>query len=218
MAGRLAADLPRRARLRLQVEHGLDARHARLLRARPGPPPLPPPRADLLDDLRLHRELRPAALARRGRARQGLAARARCRATAGSSSRTCARSTRYMWAHPGKKLLFMGGELAQEREWNHDDSLDWHLLERPEHAGVQRAGARPEPRSTAASRRCTRSTSSRTASAGSTRTTSRATSSRSLRVLGRRRARRSRASATSRRCRASATASACRTAATGARC
>jgi 1,4-alpha-glucan branching enzyme len=43
----------------------------------------------------------------------------------------------YMWAHPGKKLLFMGGELAQEGEWNHDDSLPWHLLERPEHAGVQ---------------------------------------------------------------------------------
>ena len=43
----------------------------------------------------------------------------------------------YMWAHPGKKLLFMGGELAQEREWNHDASLDWHLLERREHAGMQ---------------------------------------------------------------------------------
>jgi len=43
----------------------------------------------------------------------------------------------YMWAHPGKQLLFMGGELAQEREWNADESLDWHLLERPEHAGVQ---------------------------------------------------------------------------------
>ncbi len=43
----------------------------------------------------------------------------------------------YMWAHPGKKLLFMGGELAQEREWSHETSLDWHLLERPEHAGVQ---------------------------------------------------------------------------------
>ena len=42
-----------------------------------------------------------------------------------------------MWAHPGKKLLFMGGELAQEREWSHERSLDWHLLERPEHAGVQ---------------------------------------------------------------------------------
>ena len=43
----------------------------------------------------------------------------------------------YMWAHPGKKLLFMGGELAQEREWTHDRSLDWHLLEQPEHAGMQ---------------------------------------------------------------------------------
>jgi 1,4-alpha-glucan branching enzyme len=44
----------------------------------------------------------------------------------------------YMFGHPGKKLLFMGCEFAQEREWNHDHSLDWHLLERPQHAGVQR--------------------------------------------------------------------------------
>ncbi len=44
----------------------------------------------------------------------------------------------YMWAHPGKKLLFMGGELGQEQEWSHERSLDWHLLERPRHAGVQR--------------------------------------------------------------------------------
>jgi 1,4-alpha-glucan branching enzyme len=43
----------------------------------------------------------------------------------------------YMWAHPGKKLLFMGCELAQEQEWSHERSLDWHLLERPEHAGIQ---------------------------------------------------------------------------------
>jgi len=43
-----------------------------------------------------------------------------------------------MFAHPGKKLLFMGCEFAQEREWNHDRSLDWHLLEKPLHAGVQR--------------------------------------------------------------------------------
>jgi 1,4-alpha-glucan branching enzyme len=43
----------------------------------------------------------------------------------------------YMWAHPGKKLLFMGGELAQSAEWSHDRSLDWHLLEQAEHAGVQ---------------------------------------------------------------------------------
>jgi 1,4-alpha-glucan branching enzyme len=43
----------------------------------------------------------------------------------------------YMWAHPGKKLLFMGGELAQEGEWQSQGSIDWHLLERPEHSGVQ---------------------------------------------------------------------------------
>jgi 1,4-alpha-glucan branching enzyme len=43
----------------------------------------------------------------------------------------------YMWAHPGKKLLFMGGELAQKSEWSHERSLDWHLLEQPEHAGIQ---------------------------------------------------------------------------------
>ncbi|MEH0833121.1 1,4-alpha-glucan branching enzyme [Pectobacterium cacticida] len=45
----------------------------------------------------------------------------------------------FMWAYPGKKLLFMGGEFAQGREWNHDASLDWHLLNEPEgwHRGVQ---------------------------------------------------------------------------------
>ena len=44
----------------------------------------------------------------------------------------------FMFGHPGKKLLFMGCEFAQEREWNHDQSLDWHLLQQAEHAGVQR--------------------------------------------------------------------------------
>ena len=43
----------------------------------------------------------------------------------------------FMFAHPGKKLLFMGCEIAQPGEWNHDTSLDWHLLEHPEHKGVQ---------------------------------------------------------------------------------
>jgi 1,4-alpha-glucan branching enzyme len=45
----------------------------------------------------------------------------------------------FMWGHPGKKLLFMGGEFAQEREWNHDRDLDWLSLEDPFHAGVQSA-------------------------------------------------------------------------------
>ena len=44
----------------------------------------------------------------------------------------------FMFGHPGKKLLFMGCEFAQENEWNHDQSLDWHLLDKPEHAGIQR--------------------------------------------------------------------------------
>ncbi|MHB1942766.1 MAG: 1,4-alpha-glucan branching protein GlgB [Acidiferrobacteraceae bacterium] len=44
----------------------------------------------------------------------------------------------YMYAHPGKKLVFMGGEFAQWQEWDHDQSLDWHLLAQPAHEGMRR--------------------------------------------------------------------------------
>lgn len=44
----------------------------------------------------------------------------------------------WMYAHPGKKLLFMGGEFAQWAEWNHNRSLDWHLLSSPMHDGMRR--------------------------------------------------------------------------------
>jgi 1,4-alpha-glucan branching enzyme len=43
-----------------------------------------------------------------------------------------------MFAQPGKKLLFMGGDVGQWREWDHDSSVDWHLLDHPLHKGLQR--------------------------------------------------------------------------------
>ena len=46
----------------------------------------------------------------------------------------------YMYTQPGKKLLFMGDEFGQWREWNHDQSLDWHLLGYPRHAEIQKFG------------------------------------------------------------------------------
>jgi 1,4-alpha-glucan branching enzyme len=44
----------------------------------------------------------------------------------------------YMYTHPGKKLLFMGAEIGQWREWNHDESIEWHALEYSSHQGIQR--------------------------------------------------------------------------------
>ena len=83
----------------------------------------------------------------------------------------------YMYAQPGKKLLFMGAELAQPHEWNHDGSLDWELLDAPGHAGVAAlvADLNAAYRDAAGAARAT--TATRPASSGSTPTTRRAASS-----------------------------------------
>ena len=154
--------------LRAQVEHGLDARRAELLLARPDAPPVPPEPAHVRTDVRVVRELRAAALPRRGRAPQGLAPSARCPATTGRSSRICGRSTRSCTRIPARSCCSWADEFGQTREWNHDASLDWHLLRR----GAVSRGARSSSSaisiaSTARSRRSISATSSPRASSGS---------------------------------------------------
>ena len=52
----------------------------------------------------------------------------------------------FMWAHPGKQLLFRGGEFGHEREWSESRPLDWQLLEQPLHGGIKQLVGRPQPR------------------------------------------------------------------------
>ena len=108
-------------------------------------PAVPPPPDDVLDGVRLQRELRAADLATTRSCTARARCCARCPVTGGSSWRTCARYLAFMWAHPGKQLLFMGSEFGQESEWSEGRGLDWWLLDHADHRGVQRLVARPQP-------------------------------------------------------------------------
>ena len=208
---------PRRPRLHPQVEHGLDARHARVLPARPGPPQVPPPRPHLRAALRLHRELRAAAQPRRGRARQGLAAEQ------DAGRRVAA------LRQPARPVRLDVGLPRQA------SCCSWAARSRSgpsgtRSAGVRLARARRRPRTGACrswfgrSTRCRprrrrpgSATTSRPASSGSTPTTPSTACSASC--AGRPTvARWWRASPTSRRCPGRATASACRGAGSGGCC
>jgi ribonuclease HI len=125
---RLAADLHWAAWASAEVEHGLDERHAALHAARPDPPQVSPQRADVQPDLRLHRELRPAALARRSGARQGLAARPDAGRPVAEVRQPAAAVQLHVDA-PRQEAAVHGGEFGQWNEWNHDTELQWDLLQ-----------------------------------------------------------------------------------------
>ncbi len=178
VARRVAAHVSRRARLRVQVEHGLDARHARVLQEGSGLPPLPPPHADVLAHVRVQRELRAAAVARRGRARQGLAAREDAGRPV-AEVREPPLAVRVHVGAPGQEAPVHG------RRAGRVGRVERRRLAALEPAGVRGAPGRafarprPQPRLPRRRRRCGRSTSSLPGSAGWRRTTRAATCSRS---------------------------------------
>ena len=115
------------------------------MRARSGPPPLPPPRADLRPPLRLHARTSSCRSATTRWCTARARCSARCRATAGRSSPTCAPISASCGRIRARSCSSWAASSRQEREWNHDRSLDWHLLDDPDASRRAEPGARPEP-------------------------------------------------------------------------
>ena len=137
LAGRVAADQRRRPGFLLQVEHGLDARHASLHGGGSGQPAWH--HNDMTFGLLYafaENFVLPLSHDEVVYGKRSLIGK-----MPGDDWQRFANLRAYfgfMWGHPGKKLLFMGGEIAQEHEWSHDGELDWGVLDDPLRLGVQR--------------------------------------------------------------------------------
>ena len=138
LADGVAADLCRRPRLRPQMGHGLDARHVGIHAQRSGAPALP---SQTISPFACSTPFTKTSSCRCPTTKSVYGKGSLSEKMPGDDWQKFANLRAlygYMYAQPAKKLLFMGGEFGQWREWAHDASLDWDLLDYPAHAGVQR--------------------------------------------------------------------------------
>ncbi len=138
LADGVAPDLRRRARVRHEVGHGLDARHPGVLPAGPDPPQVPPRPAHVPGRLRVHRELLPAAVPRRGRARQGVDAHQDARRRVAEVRQPAGPVRLHVHARRARSCCSWATSSASGRSGATNAALDWHLLQPRRHAGLQR--------------------------------------------------------------------------------
>ena len=137
VAASLASDVHGRARLHVQMEHGLDARHAELRREGSRAPPVPSQPAHVRPDVCVHRELRAAAVARRGRARQALAARQDARRRVAAVRESAAAAHVSSGPIPARSCCSWAASSASRASGTITASLPWHLADEPRHAGIR---------------------------------------------------------------------------------